>query len=182
MNKFPILLILCLAAMLFTGCYDTYYVASYNDYYSDLEKATLELYDMGYKLTGKESKQENKLYAEAVSYSTENGFGTAMQNDYINTDKYVFKDNNGNQMSYSVSYKRVLSDDDVLCVMNVNIPQCETSNPNDFARMCGDNSPIRKLSKTSKKYTYSEVDNYKTILFFGSLSVVLGLAVVCILL
>lgn len=138
--------------MITTGCYNTHMVTSYEDHQKEIKKVQVELLNMGYELSGKETRVDNNMHVTAVSYSSQAGYGSAMQNDYITTDKYTFSDTNGNVMSYSVSYNLDESDDSVkiLYVTNVNVSQCETSNPKHYSIICDSHSRIWDIEDTPK--------------------------------
>ena len=138
--------IMGIAFMLFmSSCINTRNVTSYNQHYAEILGARDALSTMGFELSGEGTRTNNDIYVSSVSYSAETGYGSAMSNNYVTTDCYSFTDTNGNTMSYCVSYELHRSFDKVLYVTNVSVPQCETSNPKDFTRMCGSGSPIKDI-------------------------------------
>lgn len=147
-----------------TGCYNTHMVTSYEDHQNEIKKVQVELLNMGYELSGKETRVDNNVHVTAVSYSSQTGYGSAMQNDYVTTDKYTFSDTNGNVMSYSVSYNLNESDDSVkiLYVTNVNVSQCETSNPKHYSTICDSHSHIWDIEDTPKNTKVRILDSLAT--------------------
>lgn len=157
-------------------------VTSYDDHLDVVEKVQVELSNMGYELSGKETRVDNNVHVTAVSYSSQTGYGSAMDNDYVTTDKYTFLDTNGNLMSYSVSYNLKESDDSVkiFYVTNVNVSQCETSNPQYYSNLCGSYSPIRSIEMTPKNTKIRIDDPFATGCLIGlgiSISLILGLLI-----
>ena len=147
-----------------TGCYNTHMVTSYEDHQNEIKKVQVELLNMGYELSGKETRVDNNVHVTAVSYSSQTGYGSAMQNDYVTTDRYTFSDTNGNVMSYSVSYNLNESDDSVkiLYVTNVNVSQCETSNPKHYSTICDSHSHIWDIEDTPKNTKVRILDSLAT--------------------
>ena len=57
-------------------------------------------------------------------------------------------------MSYSVVYRTGVDPSSLVAfVREVFIESCQTSNKNDYERLCGDTSPIHKLDTLSKNAT-----------------------------
>lgn len=156
-HKVNILLGSCLLFLL-SSCYNTYNVTSYSDHYIEILNAQNELAKMGYELAGEDTRTDNNVYVSSVSYSTTSGYGTAMNNDYMTTDTYTFRNDEGNTMNYSVSYKLHRSADSILYVTNVSVPQCETSKPSEYTRLCGYGSPIRGITQVPNNTRIKEDD------------------------
>ena len=153
-------------ASVMSGCYNTRKVTSYNQYYAETLGIQDKLLEMGFELSGTDTKTNNNVYVSAVSFSNKTGYGTALDNDYMTTDKYMFTSSDGNTLSYSVSYKLNKSSDSVLFVSNITVPYCETSAPKDYSRMCGNNSPIRDIVQMPPNTSVKIFDKYGTYALF----------------
>ena len=166
--------------MLFCGCYSTHNVTSYSDHYSEILKTRSALSDMGYELSGEDTRTDNNVYVSAVSYSTQTGYGSAMNNKYVTTDRYTFTNKDGNTMSYCVSYELYRSYDSILYVTNVSVPQCETSNPKDYTKLCGYSSPIRDVTQLPQNTPVKIYDSVGTYVLSYTIILALALGVICI--
>lgn len=172
MKKLIKVIVYCFVMMNLVGCYSTQNVTSYNDLQHVIYDARQELSQMGYELSGADTRTDNNVYVEGVSYSTKSGFGTAMNNKYVTFDKYTFSNADGNTLSYTVSYETHRSSDDILYVTNVSVPQCEASNPKDYNQLCGYSSPIKKIQKTTSKTPVKVLDQAATWAVVGVVCVV----------
>ena len=178
---FPIFAVMFMLLSM-TSCYHTEYVSSYSDYLERMNNVEVSLNKNGYELSGKERDERNNVYVSAISYSTETGYGTAMNNDYITTDKYTFTDSVGDKMSFNIDYRLRLSYDSVLYVESVSVPQCATSNPKKYYMLCGPESPIysiKNLPVDTEVKIYDEGGTLVLIYLIGSL---LGLGLCMLLL
>ena len=150
------------ALLLLTGCTSTYMVTSYDDHLAATRQTKTALAEMGYEQSGAATRTDNNVHVSAVSYSTQTGFGTAMSNDYVTTDRFTYADSLGNTVDWCVSYRLHRSYDDILYVTDVAVPQCETSNPKEFERLCGPDSPIYNAAKASRSTAIEKTDWVKT--------------------
>ena len=162
MKKIYFALILLCGTATLTSCYSTYSGTSYREHLEEIDKIAISLNKEGYELSGKASSTQNNIHVTNVSYSTKSGYGTAMANDYVTTDRYTFINSDGNNVCFEVSYNLRQSFDSILYITNVNIPQCSTSNPKEYNKMCGNNSPIYNITNTPQR-TYEEINIRATI-------------------
>lgn len=166
------IIVCCFVVMHLVGCYSTQNVTSYNDLQGAINDARQELSKMGYELSGEDTRTDNSVYVEDVSYSTRAGYGTALNNKYVTFDKYTFSNADGNTISYTVSYETHRSSDGVLYVTDVSVPQCETSNPKDYNQLCGNPSPIKKIQKTTSNTPVRVFDHGATWAVVGTVCVI----------
>ena len=172
-----LIFLLFIGCFVFIGCSSPYSVTSSDFFAKEVVKANSEIIEMGYQLSGTETNTKNNLYVKGTSYTPVSGYGTAMGNDFVAIDKYKFTDSKGNTMSYTVSYKLIEEEDvDVISVWNVGIQQCETSNPQDYMRLCGSDSPIKKLTNLPKNIDvgYSEVNSPYSWLIVSGILIAIG--------
>ncbi len=95
-------------------------------------------------------------------------------------DTYRFADSLGNTMSYSVSYSAKQTKEGIQYVEHLEMCGCETSNPKDYERLCGDDSFVRQQINIVPKDQEMEVENYnKTVLL--AVGVTIGASLIAIL-
>lgn len=166
------IIVCCFVVLHLVGCYSTHNVTSYKDLQGSINDARQELSKMGYELSGEDTRTDNNVYVEGVSYSTMTGYGTAMNNKYVTYDKYTFSNADGNTISYTVSYETHRSSDGVLYVTDVSVPQCETSNTKIYNQLCGQLSPIKKIQKTTSNTQVRVLDRGATWTVVGTVCVI----------
>ncbi|MBR1517039.1 MAG: hypothetical protein IJ620_02695 [Bacteroidales bacterium] len=120
-----------------TSCTTTMQTISTSNYLGEIDKINSNLFSMGYKLSGKTHDEKNEVYVSSISYSTDYGYGSAMDNDYYWYDTYRFIDDKNNTASYQVKYKCRRDDRDGIYVSNVSITRCDCSDTQDYSRICG---------------------------------------------
>lgn len=142
---------------------DTKYVTSKSDYDKVIDTVKNQLADKGYYINGSSSGTRNEAIVAGVSYSKYTGFGTAVANKFITQDTYKFTDTLGNTMSYSVLYLLKQSDDGISYVEDVEICECETSNPHDYDELCGNQASINRIREIPKNQQIQVLSTGNTI-------------------
>ncbi len=179
MKKITITLLIILGTTVFTSCYSTISATAYSDYLTEMDNIAIQLNKLGYELSGKANSTSNNVYVSDVSFSTETGYGTAMKNNYVTTDKYTFTDSVGNNLFFEVSYKLYHTKDNksICYITNENVPQCSTTNPKDYHLLCGPKSPIYNVTNAPKSYCkiYNEEETVWAICFSLLLATVIAL-------
>lgn len=132
--------------VLMASCTTSKQTISTSTYQREIETVNESLESMGYYLSGTSSDQKNEVYVSAVSYSSQTGYGSAMDNDYYWYDTYRFTDSANNTASYQVKYKLGKDDRDKQYVTNVSVVGCDCSNKKDYATVCGKYGAINSLN------------------------------------
>lgn len=144
-NPFNIVGMMCVF-ILMTSCTTTKQTISADSYLREIETVNESLESMGYSLYGTSSDQKNEVYVSAISYNSQTGYGSAMNNDYYWYDTYRFADSANNTASYQVKYKYGKDDRDKLYVTNVSVVGCDCSNKKDYSTICGEYGAINNLN------------------------------------
>lgn len=174
MRKYYLFLAFVLLGM--TSCMDTYYVTNKATFDNAISTIKSQMEERGFNLNGSNSITHNETVVTGVSYSSESGYGTAMANNYITQDTYRFADSLGNTMSYSIVYCVQQTTDGKPYVVNSKVCGCETSNPKDYDRLCGDESVVKQINNLPKDQTINRVNVVNTSL--AVTGVLVGLALV----
>lgn len=148
----------------FTSCMDTYYVTKKSTFDKAIRSVQSQMAVQGFSSTGSNSNTRNETVVTGVSYSKYTGYGSAMANNYITQDTYRFADSLGNTMNYSVSYQAKQTKEGIPYVENVELCGCETSNPKDYERLCGNGSYIKSINNVPKDLTIEEMNVVNTSL------------------
>lgn len=159
----------------FTSCMDTFYATKRSTFDQTIASVQGKLASEGLKSVGSSTDTKNNLYAAGTSYSRYTGYGTKMENNFVTQDTYRFADAEGNTMNYSVSYSAKQSSDGVPYVENVEVCGCETSNPNDYERLCGNASVVKQINKVPKDQKLQQMNVMNTTLAVSGITVGLTL-------
>ena len=159
MKKTKILFVVLATSVFFLGC-TTYHVTSRGEFDRTIGEIQSELALEGYALSGSSTDTKNNVYVEGTSYSYYSGYGSLMANDFITTDTYRFIDEDGNTMSFSVSYRSMKdASQGLLYVTEVATTGCETSNAKQYEGLCGSSSPvIKKIQTLPQDATVRKID------------------------
>ena len=173
------MLLLIGVSVLFSSCMSTIDVTSRNAYNNAIEQAKGELAEMGYVMVGIDSENRTSVeVGETVKYAYQGataGYSQRMDNVKYVYETYYFKDDNGNELSF----KTVLKPQDEI-LLKVSMEGCKTSNPKEYAKLCGYGSPIKKHVSNLKPDTTMKVpDMANTYLVIGGLGL-LGTFLFCI--
>ena len=74
-------------------------------------------------------------------------------------------------MNYSVSYQARRTAQGEAFVENIELCGCETSNPKDFERMCGDESVVKQFNSLPKDQMVKRINAVNTYLVGGGITV-----------
>lgn len=145
------LIIIMLAAAMFAGCTQTYLVTSRNDLYGEVDNVRSKLEQDGYRLTSARASSGNMQVA-GVSMGIPSG-----RDSFTSQDTYRFVNDDGKTLTYSVAYQnRVI--DTIPYVSAIQVCECETSDPDDFDRLCGKGSYVDGLNRI-RQSTEIQVEN-----------------------
>lgn len=133
MKKYLFLLCVLSIVFGFSSCTETKYVTRKSTLDKMVDSLKTQLASEGYRTTGFSTKQTNDMEVVGISYTSKAGFGTAMKNSFVTQDTYTFADSLGNTASYSIFYALDKSDN----VEKAGMCGCETSNPQDYEKVCG---------------------------------------------
>ena len=172
-----LLLFFCLAVTLgMSSCMDTYYVTQRTTFDAAIKSVQTQMADNGFYSTGSNTNTRNEPIVTGVSYSKYTGYGTAMDNNYITQDTYRFADTLGNTMNYSVSYMAKRTNDGVSYVENLELCGCETSNPKDYERLCGNESIVKQINHVPIDQKVKKINVMNTALAVTGIT--LGLSII----
>lgn len=160
-----------------SSCMDTFYVTNKATFDNEIRLIEAKMAERGLSSTGKKTNTRNEAVVSAVSYSRYSGYGTAMENNFITEDTYTFADSLGNTMNYSVSYEAKQTRDGVVYVENIDLCGCEVSNPKEYDKLCGVESPIRRINDMPRDQQIQMVNTTNTTLTIMGVSIAISLLV-----
>ncbi len=146
-----------------SSCMETKYVTRKSDYDKVIDSINNQMTAKGFSINGSSSGTRNEAIVAGVSYSKYTGYGTAMANKFITQDTYKFTDTLGNTMNYSVLYLLKQSNDGVSYVEDIEICGCETSNPQDYNELCGNQALINRIKEIPKDQQIQVLSTGNTI-------------------
>ena len=100
-----------------------------------------------------------------------------MENNFVTQDTYRFSDADGNTMNYSVSYSAKQTSDGIPYVENLELCGCETSNPKDYERLCGNNSVVKQINDVPKDQKVEKLNVMNTTLAITGITLGLSLII-----
>lgn len=159
---------------------DTFYVTKRSTFDQAIASVQGQLASEGLKSVGSSSETKNNLFAAGTSYSKYTGYGTKMENNFVTQDTYRFADSIGNTMNYTVAYSAKQTDNGIHYVENIEVCGCETSNPNDYERLCGNESLVKQINLTPKDQEVKQMDVMGTTLAVTGITVGLTLLITLI--
>jgi hypothetical protein len=126
----------------------------------------VQLKQIGFQKTGQNSNKNTEISSSTGFMYMQNvgvlPYSSVTKNE-TTIDNYVFVDSTGSTLSFNVAYELKESSDNYLYVENVNVVGCTTSKPDNYEKLCGDESIIRKLNSIEKNDKVSVDDDGKTI-------------------
>lgn len=150
-----------------TSCYHTYYATKKTTFDNVIDSVRLKMADQGFVFVGNRKATNVVSYAKTTIPTPNVGRITSLQKE-----TFRFVDDSGKTMSYSVSYGKGETSKDVVFVHDVELCECETSDPNDFERLCGDESIVNQLSDVPKDQKVKRPNLFFTIMFTSFLTVI----------
>ena len=163
-----------------TSCMDTFYVTQKATFDKAIQSVQSQMAQNGFSSTGSNTNTRNETVVTGVSYSKYTGYGSAMANNFITQDTYRFADTLGNTMNYSVSYSAKQSDNGIPYVENIEVCGCETSNPKDYERLCGNESFVKQINNVPKDQEIKQINVMNTTLAATGITVVATLLITLI--
>jgi hypothetical protein len=159
MKKTKMLFVVLATSASFLSC-TTYHVTSRSTFDRTVKEIITEVELKGYSLSGSSTDTKNNVFVEGTSYSKYSGYGSLMANDFITTDTYRFINEDGNTLSFSVSYKPMKdASQGLLYVTEAATTGCETSNAKQYEGLCGSSSPvIKKIQTLPQDATVRKID------------------------
>ena len=159
-----LLMCLVLISAVFTSCTSTGYCVSANKLNEQLEKIAEDYNNEGFMYVGKNTNSQNNLYVAGYNYNKYSGYESVLANNMIYKDTYVFKNEGGNTVRFTVQYQ-------VQCeggLSNVSICECETDNSNLYNKLCN-NSSLNSINHLPNSYKYEYYDSAKTYLLVAGI-------------
>ena len=155
------LTLLVIMAFSLTACTSVRNVTSFKEYNRSMQVVASDLSARGYELSGHKEESASNTVVTAVSYSTQAGFGTAMDNDHFTYDTYTFSNANGDVAEISLKYRgRYSKYSDMNYMETVDLLGCKTSKASDYNNICGSYSTVKSLlsdmNKDANVKIYSE--------------------------
>ena len=147
-----------------SSCMDPYYVTKKTTFDKIIDSVKMQMSKDGYKLIGINTEAKNDVFVEATSYSRYSGYGTKLGNNFVAQDTYRFVDTLGNTLNYSVVYSPKQNSDGSLYVKNVSVCGCETSNPNDYEKLCGNEFLVELINGMPRDQEVEKVNVMNTVL------------------
>lgn len=181
-NRMLIIISVALAACTLTGCKETRNLLSYRGYEQTMQLIADDLASQGYQQSGMEQTTSNEIVVDETithynRYGYKTGFSQKMANNFYYHNRYSFADSTGNQVQYSMAYKTMAYEGNVYvteCVQE----GCSTSNPKDFARVCGPNGTVNRIYNNMRTDSQVEMlDSGNTTLLASGILVLLAIVV-----
>ena len=170
MKKLFVLIICCAT---FSSCYTTHNVVSKTSLDETIDIVSIELKRNGYYPAGTSTDTKNEVTVTGQSYSKYSGYGTRMDNNYITSDTYRFADTLGNSMDYTVSYQLKKTSGGFYYVTDLQVKGCETSNPKEYEKLCGKDSPTKlNITNLHPDKSVEVFDEGKTIATASVISII----------
>ena len=136
------------------GCVGPMHVTSVPAYNSSLEKVIAGMENEGYKLVGNNHDTRNERRHEVAHMEGDNTYSDWIPNDIVNVDTYSFADSEGNTMDFKVQFKGGVDHvSGTFYYTDVKIVGCNTSNKQDYERLCGEHSPVWMLDTIQEDLT-----------------------------
>ena len=158
-----------------SSCKNSFYVTSPSAFERVIGRAMGKIESEGYMSIGSHSKKFNDPEVIGVSYTRSAGFGTAMVNNHKTVTTYSFKNATGDSMSFTISYSPKMVQN-IPYIDDVELCGCETSNPNDYEKMCGKDSPVSWVKFMPQNQEIRYVSPGKTIGIIGGIALLIGLS------
>ena len=149
---------------------DTKYVTKKTTFDQVISQVRDEMSQQGFNLSGSSSETKNDLIVLRTSYTEEGGYGTELANNYVTRDTYRFTNAIGHSMSYTVSYLLRETKKGEQYVDAAEIAACEVSDPSDYEKMCGSNSPIYQVNAMEKDQMIKVRNGRKTFYLASGLT------------
>lgn len=156
---------------------DTYYVTKKTTFDNAISSVQSQMASQGFSSTGSNTNTRNETVVTGVSYSRYTGYGSAMANNFITQDTYRFADTLGNTMNYSVTYSAKQTTDGVPYVENLELCGCETSNPKDYEKLCGNESVVKQINDVPKDQKVEKLNVMNTTLAITGITLGLSLII-----
>lgn len=165
MRKLYLLLVLAVVFSM-TSCYHTFYTTKKTTYDNAIKSVRLQLSDQGFAFVG----NNNTTNVVKPDMERPGAIITSIQKE-----TYRFADDSGKTMSYSISYGKGESNKGIVFVNDVELCECETSDPNDFERLCGDDAVVKQLSNLPKDQEVKRIRVFWSVLFttYGTIAAIL---------
>lgn len=145
-----------------SSCMDTFYATKRSTFDQAISSVQSQLANEGLEAVGSNSETKNNLYAAGTSYSRYTGYGTMMENNFVTQDTYRFSDGEGNTMNYTVSYSAKQTENGAQYVENIEVCGCETSNPKDYEKLCGNESIVKQINSLPKDQEINKMNVMNT--------------------
>lgn len=173
------LLTAAMAAVLATGCTQMRDVVSMGGYERTVAQMTSDMERQGYRQTGAESKSANEISVDKTityyNHGRESGYSQKMKNNLYYHNVYTFADSVGNQATVTTIYKPAKAGETVY-LEEYELEGCKTTNPNDYARVCGQEGPVkRNLQQLERDTTVKDLDVLLTTLLVGGIAVAVSI-------
>lgn len=175
------LLVAVAAMFLTTSCYTTHGVYSQSAYDNAKARVQANMERNGYRLSGQQHEEKNEVVVTGQSYSQYTGYGTKMDNNYLQYETIQFANEAGETAEYSVKYQAVMDDNNNYALQDVQVLGCRTSKAADYSSICnGSASPQNVIGKMSPDSQRSVLDVATTTAAVTCISL-LGALLACLL-
>lgn len=164
----------------FSSCMNTFYATKKTTFEKALASVQTQMNQDGFKVVGSNSETKNNVYVSATSYSRYTGYGSKMENNFVTQDTYRFADEEGNTMNYSVSYSAKQTNEGITYIDDIEVCGCETSNPKDYEKLCGNESIVKRINSLPKDQEIKQMDVMGTTLAVTGVTVGLTLLITLI--
>ena len=164
----------------FSSCMDTFYATKRTTFEKALASVQTQMDKDGFKVVGSNSETKNNVYVSATSYSRYTGYGSKMENNFVTQDTYRFADDEGNTMNYSVSYSAKQTMEGVPYIDDIEVCGCETSNPKDYDRLCGNESIVKQINSLPKDQEIKQMNVMGTTMAVSGIAIGITLLITMI--
>lgn len=151
---------------LLTSCYPSTMVVSKKSFDNAILETEQSFNEMGFYKNGiSTNKNTDITKTTGIVYMPNVGIVPYTSEDKNETtiETYSFSDTIGNTVNYSIAYKMKESHDGISYVENTDVISRVASNPNQYDKVFGVNSPVNKLQNIPKNDVASVYDEEKSM-------------------
>lgn len=168
---------------MFTSCTTTFMAVSKSSLDAAVSHIDEEMWDRGYILTGQSDNTRNEVTVTGVTYSRYTGYGTAMKNNWWQTQEYVYTDSLDNSVSFTVKYQLKVDKNGREYVEGLEMTNCSASK--NYKSVCGLNGVVREsvenvANKPGMEVTVSNPGATAAGILMGSLGFSAVILIICL--
>jgi hypothetical protein len=161
-------ILLAAVAMMMASCTTTVHVTSLKKLNEEVGVVNADIEKEGYKLTGtRSSTGKTSVVGQSLGIAN---MGTSP----VTQNTYKFTDGSGKTMQYSLSYSNE-SIDSSFYIGSIEVCECETSDPNDYERLCAKTERINRVPRDKTINLYDGKTTLTAVLVGTGIAVLIAI-------